>query len=587
MKWSGIRLKTLKEKPSGASLASHALLLRGDYIHSASQGIFTCNTLFLRSIRKLEAIVREELEARGAREILMPMVQPKSLWEETGRWNHFEGELQKLSSRSGQEFCLGPTHEEMITDFARAGLESYRDLPFTLYQIQTKYRDEIRPRFGLMRAREFIMKDAYSFDRTREGAALSWQKMFQAYESILRRIGAKFAVVQADTGSIGGIRSEEFHILADRGEDRLLVSSAGGFAANREICPRAALPPKGSAEAGGEKQKPLEEFSTLGVKSIADLAAFLKCGAGSLAKTLFFVWPGAKAPLAGFLCRGDDEISPIKIKRHFRLSDPPALADPETVRKITGAGPGSCGPCRLNGHLSGRGAGIPIYADQRLKGQKNLITGAGKDGFHLRNVNPERDFQIREYGDFCYAREGDPSPDGRGVLKERRGIEAGHLFALSTVYSRKMSLAYLDSHGKKQFAEMGCYGLGIGRTLQALVEQNHDKDGIIWPLPVAPFAVHICLLDPESAPLLKMMERALSDLEELNLDFFIDDRKERPGVKFKDADLLGMPFRLNLGERDRQGGELELIVRKTGQRQKIKADQLRQSLAPLLEADSA
>ena len=623
MRWSGLLLKTLKEEPAGASLKSHALLLRGGYIHSAGQGLFTYNTLFLRSIRKLENIIREEMEKQGAREILMPLVQPKSLWEETGRWDHFEGQLQKLSNRSGQEFCLGPTHEEAVVDFARPRLASRRDMPLILYQIQTKYRDEIRPRFGLMRAREFIMKDAYSFDRTPEESAASWQKMFQAYTAVFRRLGARFVSVQADTGAIGGNRSEEFHLLADRGEDTLLVSESGDFAANREICPRRA--PKAEAAKAEEEEKPLEEFPTPGIKSIAELADFLKCGPKDLVKILFFSWPAAggkarAAPkkesgarpgsgqtgqeaqgkaleaehLTAFLCCGDDEINPVKIKRHFSLLDLPALASPETVRQITGAWPGSCGPCGLSplkagGPETGGGAppSLPIYADHRLKGRKNLLAGANKDGFHIRNANPGRDFEVREYGDFCYAKEGDPSPDGKGVLKERRGIEAGHLFSLSTTYSRKMNLAYLDHQGKKQLVEMGCYGLGAGRTLQALVEQNHDDEGIIWPLAIAPFAVHITLIDPESRPLLKMLDQTASDLKALSLDFFIDDRIARPGVKFKDADLLGLPFRLNLGDRDRKNGELELIVRKTKRREKIKADQLKSRLAGLLEKPPA
>ena len=610
MKWSEIRLRTLKEAPAEASLASHILLLRGDYIHSASQGLFAYNTLFLRAIRKLEQIIREEMEKLGAREILMPMVQPKSLWEKTGRWNHFEGLLQKMTNRSGQEFCLGPTHEEVITDFAKAGLASYRDLPFTLYQIQTKYRDEIRPRFGLMRAREFIMKDAYSFDRTPEESALIYQKMVQAYKSIFRRLGARFVMVQADTGSIGGDRSEEFHILADRGEDTLLVSDEGEFAANREVCPRAA--PAETGNSGAEREKALEEFATPEIKSIKDLAGFLKCEAKDLVKILFFVWPSSSGPAsprrensradseeqgknsapkeqkekcAAFLCQGDDEINPVKIKQRFSLSDLPLPASPEKVRQITGASPGSCGPCGLKQlGLNKSENPVPIYADQKLKGRKNLITGANKDGFHLKNANPGRDFKIERYGDFCYAKGGDPSPDGKGILKERRGIEAGNLFSLSTEYSRKMNLTYLDREGKKQFVEMGCYGFGLSRTLQALVEQNHDEDGIIWPLAVAPFAVHICLIDPESEALLKMMDQAIAFLKDLNLDFFIDDRKERPGVKFKDADLLGFPFRLNFGERDRKNGELELIVRKTKQRKKIKTDQLKGNLLQALES---
>ncbi len=571
MKWSELYLKTLKEKPSGISMSSHALLIRSGYIYSTSQGSFTYNTFFLRAIQKFEKIIREELEKQGAREILMPMVQPKKLWKETGRWNKFEGLLQKMKNRSDQDFCLGPTHEEVITDFVRSSLISYKEMPFNLYQIQIKYRDEIRPRFGLMRAREFIMKDAYSFDRTKEESNLSYQKMFQAYTNIFNRLGVKFVVVQADTGSIGGDKSEEFHVLADKGEDVLFISDKSDFAANREICPSVL---KTNEEVQQQEQKTVEKFATPNILTISSLAKFLKCKEKDLVKILFFIFSkssSSEKECVAVLCQGDDEINPIKLKREFSLFETPYLADDKVIQDITGALPGSCGPYKLKKETS-------IYVDHRLKGKSNFITGANEDGFHFKNVNLERDFKVCQYGDFCYAKEGSTSPDGKGTLKMYRGIEVGHLFYLSDTYSKKMNLTYLDQQGKKQYIEMGCYGLGVTRTLQALVEQIHDEDGMIWPMAVAPFYVHICLIDESSPIVLKSLEEILKLLKEQNLDYFIDDRKERAGIKFKDADLLGLPIRLSLGERDLKELKIEFYIRKTKYKEKIKIKSLKEKL---------
>ena len=574
MKWSEIYLKTLKEKPAEASIPSHVLLLRAGYIYNTSQGIYLYNTLFVRSAKKFEAIIRNEMEAHGAREILMPMVQTKELWEKSSRWDKFEGLLLKMKGRTGHELCLGPTHEEVITDFVRSGLTSYRDMPLNLYQIQTKYRDEIRPRFGLMRAREFIMKDAYSFDTTPEVALKSYQKMFQAYESIFKQLGVQFVVVQADSGAIGGSQSQEFHILAEKGEDEIFVSEKGDFAANAEICPRPILQ---KGEFQGE-QKNLEEFSTPGIVKIDDLAGFLKCSANDLVKILFFVYKEdseSRNQYVAVLCSGEDEVNPLKVKQQVGLKEPLYLADAKAIREITGVNPGSCGPWNLKKE-------IPIYLDHRLKNRGNFITGANKEGFHVKNVNPGRDFKVKAYGDFCFAKEGDLNPKGDSVLKKYRGIEVGHLFYLSDTYSKMMDLTYLDQQGKKRFVEMGCYGLGVTRTLQAVVEQSHDDQGIIWPLCVAPFAAHICLIDPDSSLVLKTKETLISILKEHSLDYFIDDRKERPGVKFKDADLLGLPLRINLGERDLKNSQFEICVRKTGFREKLSIKELKTKLPSLI-----
>ena len=578
MRWSEIHLKTLKEKPAGAETPGHILLLRAGYIHKSGRGVYLYNSLFLRAIRKLENIIRRELEAEGAREILMPMVQSKKLWEESGRWNKFEGLLLKMKGRDGKELCLGPTHEEVILDFARAGFLGRKELPFNLYQIQTKYRDEIRPRFGLMRAREFIMKDGYSFDLSQKEALKSYEKMSQAYHRIFKSLGARFAVVEADSGAIGGSQSQEFHILAETGEDELLISDKGDFAGNKEICPRFD-PPKEDFK--GEP-KPLETIATPGTASLSDLSRFLKQPEKDLVKSLFFVWGEEDAQTSAqpaqntqqgavILCAGDDDISPFKLKRFLGSRENPRLASPERIKEWTGATPGSLGPLSLKRPL-------PIYADQRLKGRGNFITGANKEGFHVKNCHPGRDFTIKAYGDLCYAKPGDPGPTKGSLLRKSRGIEAGHIFYLSELYSRMMNLSFQDSSGRKKFVEMGCYGLGVTRTLQALVEQSHDESGIVWPACVAPFTAHICLIEPNGPAVLKAQKQIISCLKERGLDFFIDDREESPGIKFKDAELLGLPLRITLGERDLKKGLIEIQFRKQRRKEQIKCGDLSNSL---------
>lgn len=571
MKWSEIYLKTLKEKPAGASIPSHILFLRAGFISTSSQGIYTYNTLFLRSIQKLSKIVRKEMEKQSAREILMPMVQHKELWEQSGRWDQFEGLLLKMKNRTGAELCLGPTHEELIIDFVKDGLTSWRDMPLNLYQIQTKYRDEIRPRFGLMRAKEFIMKDAYSFDETPEKALSNYKKMFQAYQNIFDQLGVRYVVVKADSGAIGGSHSEEFHILADKGEDELMVCK--DFSANIEICPR--KDPSNTPTKTDLKN--IEELATPNIKTIDQLAKFLKLKSSELVKILFFVSPDKNSQDKFFavLCLGDDELNLFKIKQHLKLKELPTLADEQTIQKISGAKPGSCGPYNLK-------VKIPIYLDNYLKTKRNFITGANKDGFHLRNVNPDRDFKVTAYGDFCFARESDLSPQG-SAFKKHRGIEVGHLFYLSDEYSKKMNLGFLNKQGKKIPVEMGCYGLGITRTLQAVIEQSHDEKGMVWPLSIAPFSAHICLIDPDQAQVLKAQEKLIGILNKHSLDYFIDDRKERPGVKFKDADLIGLPLRFNLGIKDLKNNQIEVCLRKKGERIKLSLEGLNEKLASLIK----
>lgn len=560
MKLSSGYLFTLKEAPQDAEIPSHILMVRGGFIRKLAPGIFTYGPMLLRSLKKFEAIVRSELDKRGCVELLMPMVQPRELWEETGRWSAMGDGLQKLKNRNGHEFCLGATHEEVVTDFVRKDVKSYRDLPFNLYQIQTKFRDEIRPRFGLMRGREFIMKDAYSFDVDLEGAQKAYKLMFEAYTAVFQRLGANFRVVQADSGNIGGNQSQEFHILADSGEDQLLVCEQSDFAANIEVCPAIDQRPYVSAVELLAK----EEFATPKLRTIDDLSKALKIPPHHLVKTMFYSAsddPAEKLNPVAVLLRGSDEVNPVKLKNHFGLSNPPMLLGDDEVRKLTGgASPGSCGPVGLN---------IPILLDKPVEGLRNFIVGANRDDFHLKNVNHGRDFKVAAVVDLRVAKEGDMSPDGKGKLKSFRGIEVGHIFYLGTKYSKQMNANYLAQDSVLKPIEMGCYGIGISRTVQAVIEQNHDKDGIIWPASIAPYMVHIALLDPDQPEARKLADDLYANLYEAGIDCLLDDRTERPGVKFKDADLLGMPLRVNIGARGLAAGELELIERKSKKIEKV------------------
>ena len=574
MKWTKSYLFTLKDNPADAEIPSHQLMIRAGYIRKVAPGIFTYGPFFLRALRKFEAIIREELEKEGAVEILMPMVHPKELWEETGRWKEMGDGLLKFKNRNDHEFCLGATHEEAVTDYVRRDVKSYRDLPFNLFQIQTKFRDEIRPRFGLMRGREFIMKDAYSFDTSKEGALKAYEKMHSAYTKIFSRLGANFRVVKADSGNIGGDQSQEFHILASSGEDELLVSTQSDYAANKEVCP--ALSTKSSND-----QTPIEalsEFATPNIKTIEALAKFLKVTPIELVKTLFFnrAEPDSKdfKPVC-VLLRGSDEANAIKLKNLWGLSNPPRLLNDQEVKQVSGASPGSCGPVGLS---------IPIVVDHALEGAKNLVVGANKDGFHLKNVNFERDFKATHFADVRFALEGDPSPDGEGVLKSFRGIEVGHIFYLGTKYSEKMKAQFLDESGSLKPIEMGCYGVGVSRTIQAVIEQCHDKDGVIWPSAISPFDVHICLLDPDKPEAQSLVTEIEQAMGSAGFSVFIDDRQERPGVKFKDADLLGFPLRLNIGARGLDQGEIELVDRATKNQKKVPVGQAAQVLIEQVRA---
>ena len=540
-------------------------------------GIFTYGTLGLRAIRKFENIVREELNKRGAQEILMPMVHPRELWEETNRWNEMGAGLLKFKNRNDHYFCLGATHEEAVTDYVRNDLKSYKDLPRNIYQIQTKYRDEIRPRFGLMRGREFIMKDAYSFDADQEGALKAYDLMYEAYRAIFDRLQLQYRIVQADAGNIGGSQTHEFQLLAEAGEDALLVSDTTEFAANVEVCPAIDAEVYVSKETSFKEK---EEFATPGQKTIADLAKFTHVPENELVKTLFYSMnegfdPKDKSLKAvAVLLRGSDELNPVKLKNILGMTNPPNLLTDDEVKQVTGAHPGSCGPVGLT---------IPVYADQGVSGLKNYIVGANKDGFHLKNVNHERDYKITRFADLRMAKAGDRCPqDAKGRLKAYRGIEVGHVFYLGKKYSEKMGALFLDKNGKSQAFEMGCYGIGVTRTVQAAIEQSFDQDGIIWPKSIAPFQVHICALDPKDEAVMKVANDLYEQLYSQGYDAFMDDRDERPGVKFKDADLLGFPVRVVIGRKGLDGNELEVVERKTKAVKKVAAQDLLANVKAIL-----
>ncbi len=564
MRWSKSFLFTLRDAPADAEIDSHKLMMRAGLIRKVAPGIYSYGTLGLKAIRKFENIVREELNKRGAQEILMPVVHPAELWQETGRYEQMGAGLLKFKNRNDQAFVLGATHEEVVTDYVRKDVKSYRDLPFNLYQIQTKYRDEIRPRFGLMRCREFIMKDAYSFDENSEGALKTYQIMYDAYCAIFDRLGLKYRIVQADAGNIGGSQTHEFQVLADAGEDHLMVCNKCDFAANIEVAP--ALDREIKQSHDGEKA--LETFATPGLKQISSLSKALSIPENELVKTLFFASNEGDPALGimpiAILLRGSDELNPIKLKNLLGLSNPPLMLTDKEVNEATGAYPGSCGPVGLK---------IPIYVDQGVAGFKNFIVGANKDGFHMRNVNFGRDFKPTKTADLRLTKAGDSCPKCDGSLQSMRGIEVGHVFYLGTKYSIAMNANFLAQDGSSKPMEMGCFGIGITRTVQAAIEQSHDKDGIIWPMSIAPIQVHICLLDPLDEEVKQAAEIIYSELKSHGIDCLLDDRDERAGVKFKDADLIGAPLRINVGARALKAGELELVIRQTKEVRKIQVAQ--------------
>jgi prolyl-tRNA synthetase len=552
MLYSRYFIPTLKETPSDAEVISHQLMLRAGMIRKLAAGIYNYLPLGLRSIRKFEAIVREEMNKADAIEMLMPSVQPAELWQESARWQFYGKELLRFKDRKENEFCMGPTHEEVITDMVRREIKSYRQMPVNFYQIQTKFRDEIRPRFGLMRGREFIMKDAYSFDIDSPSADRSYEKMYDAYMRIFERCGLNFRAVEADTGTIGGSSSHEFMVLAESGEDAIVSCSSCRYAANVEKAEVRPLSACASADFA-----PLEKVATPDKKSIADVAAFLKVPVESTIKAL--VCTDGEGAFVLALLRGDHELNDIKLKNAMSWDDIRMATDDE-IMAATGLPVGFLGPIGLK-------PGLPFIADIALNAMSNCVTGANQTDVHYTGANPGRDFIVECSADLRNVVHGDVCPRcDSGRLEIWRGIEVGHVFKLGTKYSEKLGATYLDANGKEQTIVMGCYGIGIGRTVAAAIEQNHDNNGIIFPIPLAPFHCSVVALNPAKDPgVLAEAEEIYFKLEQLGLEVLFDDRDERPGVKFKDIDLIGIPLRIVVGSKGLADGKVELKNRKSGE----------------------
>jgi prolyl-tRNA synthetase len=556
MRASQLLIPTLREDPGEAETVSHRLMLRAGMIRKVAAGIYTYLPLGLRVIRKIERIIREEMDRAGAQELLMPIASPAELWRETGRWDFYGKELLRFQDRHERDFCLGPTHEEVITDLIRREVHSYRQLPLNCYQIQTKFRDEIRPRFGLMRGREFIMKDAYSFDKDEEGALLSYQKMYDAYVRIFTRCGLTFRPVEADTGLIGGTSSHEFMVLAETGEETIVYAEHGTYAANVERAE--VLPPK---EISTEALRPLRKLPTPGARTVEEVTAILKTTPQRLVKTLLYTTH--KEPVA-VLVRGDHAVNEIKVKKLLGVTDL-QLADQETVMTLTGAPIGFAGPIGLKR--------VRLVADHEVKALRNFVVGGNETDTHYVDANWDRDFTIERWADLRSACAGDLSPRGDGTLRVARGIEVGHVFMLGTKYSKAMRATFLDPEGKECVAVMGCYGIGVGRTAAAAIEQNYDAKGIIWPVPIAPFHIHLLPLSQSA----KVSETALAlynSLTQSGIEVLWDDRDDRAGVKFNDGDLIGAPYQLIIGDKGLAQGTVEFKLRKDGTVTRLAPDQV-------------
>jgi prolyl-tRNA synthetase len=564
MRLSRLALTTFKEVPADAEIISHQLMLRAGLIRKLSAGLFTWLPLGLRVLRKVEQVVREEMDRAGALEIVMPTVQPAELWRETGRWDVYGDLLLRIRDRHEREFCFAPTAEEVVTDIARRELRSYRQLPVNYYQINTKFRDEIRPRFGVMRAREFVMKDAYSFHLDQASLETTYAAMADAYTRIFTRLGLRFRKVDAAAGEIGGSRSQEFHVLAESGEDAIAWCEGDEFAANVELAP--ALPPVAPRPAPGQA---MARVATPGAGSIDEVAAFLRVTPQACLKTL--VVAGEKAGLVALLLRGDHELNPLKAERLPGVARPLRLATPDEVAAAAGAPVGSIGPV---------GLALPLFADHAALALADFACGANAADTHLVGVNWERDLPVPVAADLRNVVAGDPSPGGGGPLAIVRGIEVGHIFQLGDKYSAAMQATVLDESGKARTPVMGCYGIGVSRIVGAAIEQNHDANGIIWPEPMSPWDIMLVELNPKnSAPVTAAAEQLYKDLQAAGLTVLYDDRDARPGVKFADADLLGIPHRVVIGERGLRDGRAEYRHRRSGTEESLALDEICQVLA--------
>lgn len=570
MKASHAHLVTLKEAPADAEIVSQKLMIRAGMIRRIAAGIYTWLPLGLRSLRKVEAIVREEMNRAGAVEVLLPVVQPAELWQESGRWEHYGPELLRFKDRHQRDFVLGPTHEEVITELVRRDIKSYRQLPRHFYQIQTKFRDEIRPRFGVMRAREFIMKDGYSFHADFADLEREYRNMYDTYTRIFTRLGLKFRAVAADTGSIGGTGSHEFHVIADTGEDDIAYCPASDYAANVELAE--ALPPPGPRPAPGE---PLVKVHTPGVKTIADLVDFLKIPVERTVKAI--VVEGEDGAPVLLLLRGDHELNEIKAQKLPGIRNPLTFADEAAIRAAFGAGPGSLGPVGFTGR---------VIADRTVAKMADFVIGANEDEHHYTGANLGRDFPEPEVADLRNVVAGDPSPDGKGTLEICRGIEVGHIFQLRTKYSEAMHCTFLDAEGRERPMEMGCYGIGVSRILGAAIEQNHDERGILWPAAIAPFEVVICPIGAAKSPMVAEAAEAIyRDCLAAGLDVVLDDRNERPGAMFADWELVGVPWRVVVSERGLAAGRYEVQHRREREARTLPIGDVVAELAAAISAE--
>ncbi|MDO3722472.1 proline--tRNA ligase [Marinobacter sp. chi1] len=559
MRASRYLIATQKETPADAEVISHQLMLRAGMIRKLAAGLYTWLPMGLRTLRKVERIVREEMDKSGAQEVLMPAVQPAELWEESGRWDQYGGELLRLNDRHGRDFCFGPTHEEVITDLVRHELKSYKELPANFYQIQTKFRDERRPRFGVMRAREFVMKDAYSFHLNAESLGETYDVMHRTYCAIFDRLGLDYRPVQADSGAIGGSASHEFHVLASSGEDDIVFSTESSYAANIEKAE--AVAPAGERAAPSEE---LQEIATPDQRTIESVSQFLGVDTTRTVKTLLVKGEedeNGQSGLVALILRGDHTLNEIKAEKLEGVAEPLTMATDEEIEQATGCKPGSIGPVNLN---------VPVIVDRSAAHLADFVCGANKEGYHLTGVNWDRDADLGRVEDLRNVVEGDPSPDGQGTLEIRRGIEVGHIFKLGDKYSQAMNATVLDEHGKSIVMQMGCYGIGVSRIVAASIEQNHDDKGIIWPDAIAPFEVAIVTLNAHKSPTVaEAGDKLYEQLRQAGFDVLLDDRNERPGVKFADMELIGIPHRFVVSDRGLSAGTLEYKGRRDTDKQDV------------------
>ncbi len=569
MRYSEMFLPTVREVPSDAEVISHQLMIRAGMIRKLTSGIYSVLPLGYRTVKKVEEIIRQEMDAAGAQEVYLPAVQPAELWQESGRWGFYGKELLRFKDRHMRDYCIGPTHEEVITDLVRNEIKTYRQLPRNLYQIQTKFRDEVRPRFGVMRCREFDMKDAYSFDADEKGADSSYEKMFRAYTRIFSRIGLKFRPVEADSGNIGGAYSHEFMVLADTGEDALAFCSGCDYAANLE---KAEIGKPEKKQIDPATFKPLETIHTPAARTIEEVSAFLGVTPQDIVKTLVFVADGK--PVA-VLIRGDEEVNEAKL-RNYLGADAVELATDDIVLEVTNSPKGFAGAIGIK---------ADVLADYSLMNMVNVVMGANREDYHVKNANLGRDYSVKAFADLRIIKESDSCPRCGKPIRFARGIEVGHVFKLGTKYSKAMKATFLDRDGKEKYMVMGCYGLGVGRTVAAAIEPQHDDKGILWPMTIAPFHVIIVPVNVNDQKISEAAETLYRELGSAGIEVLLDDRDERAGVKFNDADLIGIPVRVTIGPKGLAEGNVEMRMRRTGETRVVAVKEAKMVIAQLVHGE--